>query len=767
MGYLLLSWFLFEMVFVREIDQSIKRMGSEGLQKMGAFKGIVQRSHFSQKAIIDVIAKIPFIGKKVMAVVKIDTSKFTEVLKQKNDKSAPVLQKKESIENVVVDIKKSYFIKSPLVILEGLKLAVNKEAETLGLYIQLKHDHPEVLSAIVLDIDLKDILGNVLEKIEGLQVLDLNIARGVKSPWLKVQMDTAHISARKIEVHLRNSVFEGDLIYSYSEENTLQPYPVRTLLISDQVNENSLRKYFEKMTLLDPERLTYLPVMIEEVWICACSSHNETKVCSGCGNAKETIFETVTLQHIHEFIHDEEETMREEERLKKEKRDETLSAIKANSIQKKNQALSKLTQIGTLFKTNEKLRKGIILGTVSIVLAGSLLTWASARPLTDEKATSLYYQAAELAHPENMTFTKKTRKNMAEYTITVTDVFESYQVDKVDEVTYKKNGIGMWKIVKINERQERLKPRLGADAKVDDTDITAYLKAFCNDENGIVTIQYPEPVAYSSVDQTIPLEVELSGERGTYTGKLSLEYGYEDNAWHLKAIDAVQNDFVFSPLEPLTQDTANVDLTGSIGDFDYVVEDTFKTSNGMDAVVAIRGTFDSQLFNSDYTLETSNRKMGEIVVFDKMGNLVNYDPTFSLLESGTGIPKEMDILYNDYEPGINQYHTREIFKITVDGNTFLCIKEVYEWSHFLEYSLAMFELDSTYTFRESHLLSAYRIDEGGTITESMGTIDGVDMLYEDIVSIITDIRPEEGALNVVIKSDPFYHQYGGTWVEVK
>jgi len=742
-------------------------MGSSGLQKMGAFKGMALRSNFTAAAIIGAMSKIPFIGKKIMRITKIDTSSFTGALKQKIVKSEPISQKTEAIENIVVEREKSYFVKSPLVILEGLKIAVDKEAETLGLYIQLLHYHQEVLSAVVFDIMLKDVLGNTLEHIEGVQVLDLNLLRGVKTTWLKVPIDTAQISARKIEMQLRNCVFEGDLIQSYSEENTLQVYPVRTLLLSNQVDADHLTNYLESKNLFHPTLLTHEPVIIENAWICACSSHNVGDICHTCGNTKAAIFEAVTPQFIHEFMHDEQEAMREAERRKKEKRDETLSAIKESGIQKKNQVLSKLSQIGTTFKTNERLRKGVIVGAVSIVLAGSFLTWASTRPLTDEKATSLYYQAAELTHPENMTFTKNIKKSQAEYTISVTDLFDTYQIEKIDEVTYEKNAIGSWKIIALHERQERLTPRMGADAKGDDGDITAYLKEFCNDINALVTIQYPEPIAYTSTHQTIPLEVEVSAERGRYTGMLALNYVYESNMWRLKAIDATQNDFAFSSSEPITQDAGNGDLTGSIGDFDYVIEDTFKTSNGMDAVVAIRGTFESQLFNSDYTLETSNRKMGEIVVFDKMGNMVNSDSTFRLPASGTGIPIETDILYNDYEPGINQYHTREIFKTTMEDETFLCVRDAYEWAHLQEYSLVLFELDSSYTFRESHLLSAYRIDEGGTITESMGTVDGIDMLYEDMVPMITAIRPDEGALNVVIKSDPYYNQYGGTWVEIK
>lgn len=809
-GYMLFAWVLFEMVFVNEIDKSLKSLSKQGIDKIGLFADVVKNSKFSSQSILAIFQKVPFIGKKIKGdfIKKSKGSKSSTV--QPINLESSLGQDEALLKTEYIVLEKGYglCVESPMLEILGARLSLINDKKQLTAYLNIKNVDSETLTAIVVDLKINDVLGNELEQFEGVQILDLNLTEGASSGWINIPSISNCINARQIVLVVKNCVYSDERILNFSQANVLEFSKVITPVIAETHSED-----------VQVEGIQFDKAIIKE-------SGLVTKVISKMGNTLLK-YKPVVIKHI----------------------DKSVAFIKRT-----------ITKLLEWVKVNPKRFRQFVAGFVTIVSVIMILGWSTSRPLDEDKAIELYYKHVKSNNSETVDSDLDfISDDYYELEIEWIEEFSEYEVYRRDEVKFKRNILGNWAIEKTNELKNKVTPLYGADASKNSAEISQYLKEKHKDIVGEIQINYPNIDDFYGTFDSVDLIYTLNSDLGEYSGVLKVEYTFVEYKWQIENVvfsqdserfepssDLVRRiesleflnmndfkfwkfngeqidpslleltksgdveynwerkelsiplviaieksgttiqvekviDFVFVEnafrvaerdvaieliLAPLHQ-VGKVNLTEYKEGYDFIVADTFQAENGThEVVIALKGNLAPQTFDINGNLNSDTRQMGEITIFDESGYIAHQNPKFMLtpLHSYYDNYTEMDLLYNDYEMGINVFVSREIFKYEINDSDYLCIKEFIESGDVTTFNMVMYSIGENYQLIEKFRYDGYQVDEGGTVTESIAKINGNIGQYDELLDYVLRISPATSSFHVTIESGPDFN--GQTKLEV-
>ena len=168
-----------------------------------------------------------------------------------------------------------YTVESPVIISEG---ALLKDSKTDKVIVQLKFQSitEKVIKALLISIDAIDVTDTQLGETVVYQYLDLNIHNGdffgEKKAILLPDNKTRDFRIKSLTVIFsdeKNKQIEG---------TSLEPLPVAEQLTDGQDNKEILKQYRIETT----PKSKYIPVVANELWMCACGKWNSTTSCTSC-----------------------------------------------------------------------------------------------------------------------------------------------------------------------------------------------------------------------------------------------------------------------------------------------------------------------------------------------------------------------------------------------------------------------------------------------------------------------------------------------------
>lgn len=858
LGYLLMAWVIFEMVFVKELGNMIKTVG---VTRAGEFADLLKESRFSPTRIMNSVSKIPFIGKKVDKQVGKPKMAASNIVTNKKHEHVMV-----ETESKVAEMKSGYLIESPFLMIKGWQLYENSAKDGLKLKVIMEHLNKIAISAIVLDVNIKDILGNQLDVYKGVQVLDLNLKKGVMSEWINVPVPISHLNARNLEITVTNVVFEEGTIGTYSSENIFRQMPPLNPLTRDVSIQSIKQIFFESKGVLNVPMMHFEPVDVAEGWICSCGTFNNLldEHCLCCSNDKLLIYENCQSAVLEAYYSSH---LSEIESMKVEKKAERNRVI-SSTLEKTKGFILKCAEfiwstskvvfekVKVFSKSNPKTVKIALASVIILLIVLGSWGFITSRPLTEERAISIYFKHMEASNPESVEFIF----DRDQLRIGFADKFETYEIYKSSEVEFDKNFFGLWQVKEEVRLGESVKPLYTPNFSEDKALFSTYLSETLEEKEADIVLTIPEVSDYSKETNLFKIPFIIENNRGKLSGELQVRYDFDELNWIFKeasfdknrvgfvASDSIKKaikdqtfmqninaeDFTVNQKTYLVDEmkitpngliesswdykqiyvpvlleinsqtefgkhlneirfdydsefgyvlsetsknlmfsvesakwVGKLNLNHFIGHNDFAVADVFKTeSSHKDVIVGVRGTLEPQRFDGYGDIIGYSRQLAEIVVFDADGNEVSKNPKFMLsdIHSNFGDLKAIDIMYNDYEMGVNVLQTHEIFKYYDSSKPYLILKDIYESGGEARYTIVQYGFSDSYEFVELNRLSGYTITEGGILVESMAYQNGEEIAFETLYNSFWNTKPNENDFYVVSESQP--DSGGSSWIKL-
>ncbi|MDH8677391.1 hypothetical protein QE109_04480 [Fusibacter bizertensis] len=804
-GYLMFMWMLFEMVFVREVQKYVKAYGKKGVERLGNFAVLSEKSRFTSQAIMRQFSKIPFFGKKIgMKYTSTNNVKAQELAdKIEGDDAHKVTGK------TLVSIGESRFAQTSDYGLGGIKLVLDNQS--LVAYVKVFNFTKLDLSALVFDIKLSDILNQELGQIKGVQLLDIDLLSDGESGWLRLPFDSEHVNARRIELILTNSVSGDGEIRTYAQSNVAEPLTVKTAK-SEELS-------VESESVIDGS---------ESVIV---KSENET---ADGKNIRDFKAEFVTA-------------------FSKGKDNLKAFFIKISQLIKK-----KASAIIKWAKSNRRLTLIASLLVLSLIVVFSVFSFATHRPLTEEKALKAFYDHLDVEDQASLQVTNFEEDKNSRYEINYVQALGEYELYQNSVLRYERSFFGRWYVSDVSVKRSLATPLLGADSSLYKEDYITDLE----DERftalgGNFNFEFPDQVNYKSTLQSIPVAYVFESEIGTYAGFLNVQFSFDDLEWGLTSIENDEGLMVFTPLDlvaesivsldfaknlrvdeltingkemsdtivqvaqignaepsddymdlavpvkityndgsfigvsdryfnytytkgegyvlnPKSKDfliyveaadlEGNTNLTSFKGTYDFVISDTFETDSKEQVVLAIRGIHEPPLFDNNGELTAQDRKMGDVMIFNDQGEVMTEAVAFNRME-GSGLETSTDIMYNNYEYGISLYRETELFSFLEEDEKLIVLKEHTVYGNEEKYLVSLNKINDTYELVEVHRYEAEVIEEGGFVTSQEAYADGLPIDFEVFHTYYSDAFSKDDGMYMAIYDVDYYQgDRSVTWI---
>lgn len=211
---------------------------------------------------------------------------------------------------------------SPVVLTAG---ALLKDTQTGSVITQLKFlsVSNQKIIALKIAINAFDISGNLLNKVDEYQYLDLDIRNGdffgENKAIVMPENITRTIKIRKITVVHENGEYsiDGAELAPMEQQERLSATLNRELLEQYRMDANTSGEF--------------VPRSINHLWLCACQTPNAKNTCAKCGAKKDAVFGALDIEELRNRLgvrREQQNRIAEEEKLR-------IEAEEAASIQKK------------------------------------------------------------------------------------------------------------------------------------------------------------------------------------------------------------------------------------------------------------------------------------------------------------------------------------------------------------------------------------------------------------------------------------------------
>jgi hypothetical protein len=136
------------------------------------------------------------------------------------------------------------------------------------------------LSAVVVNVEAKDIVGEQLQGIANFQYLDLNTTRGVEfGSATPIYLPDAR--TRGFTIVVRRVVFTDGSFWEAPAGLRWYPAP-RQQVLQDVLGDEGLVRQYQRDT---SARARFVPVSLSDLWFCSCGevNHTDESACHSCG----------------------------------------------------------------------------------------------------------------------------------------------------------------------------------------------------------------------------------------------------------------------------------------------------------------------------------------------------------------------------------------------------------------------------------------------------------------------------------------------------
>ena len=202
---------------------------------------------------------------------------------------------------------------SPIIISAGVLL---KDEKTDSVITQLKFQSVTKKRIIALKITIKpfDVSSNPLKEIVDYQYLDLNINNGDVFGNNKaiVMHDNA---TRIIKIEKIIVVFEN-------EEQVITGENLQTISNQEKLSNNLSIDLVKQYQIDVSAKSQYVPIIIDNLWMCSCGTPNSTNTCIQCGIKREIVFNSYNSIELNKRFQNRLEYQKEAEEAKKKQENE-------------------------------------------------------------------------------------------------------------------------------------------------------------------------------------------------------------------------------------------------------------------------------------------------------------------------------------------------------------------------------------------------------------------------------------------------------------
>ena len=177
-----------------------------------------------------------------------------------------------------------YVTGSPVIISAG---ALLKDNETGNIVTQLKfHSVSEKrIIAVKISVTAYDVSGKELQGVEDYQYLDLNVYNGQYFGSNKAIV-MPEIVTRSFEITAITVIFDDQFIWKWDNTDSFKTIPTQESLYCKFGNADLVTQY-----QLDTNKQSVnVPIVYEDLWICACGNATKGEICTNCHSSKNKMF---------------------------------------------------------------------------------------------------------------------------------------------------------------------------------------------------------------------------------------------------------------------------------------------------------------------------------------------------------------------------------------------------------------------------------------------------------------------------------------------